>query len=799
MSQTFRSRLYARASADPQDKETLQGRRARKRRTASETRAPRSRTASPSAKLATSREQAKRLLRSVISNQAPKHSNEEPQEPKRRRSSVPDRTLQQRRGSRDVRESIDPREPEQVMRQGLRSSVNGPLPGFRPSLVDNTRSTSDVSRNGSISQPPASVPGIDLGQKPVATGTGVSVSINLAEPVLFLQGFDSHDMSLGNTAMLRGTLHLRVLKSAKIKAVTLKFKGRAVTRWPEGIPPRKLEFEEVDNIMNHTWPFFNAQFPTAEAGTCADHVELFQATQASPQIGGKSPNLSADGFLTTKDTKRLSLQVNQSRSFNKGEAANGPSVASKGYRTFHPGDYVYNFELPLDSRLPETIDVELGQVKYELEAVVERAGAFRTNLVGQKEVHLIRAPSEGSLEQVEPIAISRNWEDQLHYDIVISGKSFPLGAQVPIAFKLTPLAKVQCHRIKVLVTENIEYFCSGKRVHRMEPTRKLQLFEKRSDAAPTSTFPGSTMRVTSGGGIPYDQRMRAANGEAVPTADPSNLLGDLRDEANSIGPTEMEFNVQLPNCAAMREKERAQRLHFDTTYTNIQVHHWIKIVMRLSKPDANDPNKRRHFEISIDSPFHILSCRATQANTSLPAYGATNAQNGQSLAECGCPNAPRRRNSPSSFLPTLNALHTGEPQQTQPQAFSPDLARPQAAHVNSNSPQRPQPPQRPLHLIRTPSFNPPAFEDEEPPPPLITPPPQYDSIASPTSGLADYFARLSDAYDDDEEDDDERTGSRGRVEVPLTPGSSRVNRSMDVARTWAPIGSIGASVQTTIT
>ena len=86
-------------------------------------------------------------------------------------------------------------------------------------------------------------------------------------------------------------------------------------------------------------------------------------------------------------------------------------------------------------------------------------------------------------------------------------------------------------------------------------------------------------------------------------------------------------------------------------------------------------------------------------------------------------------------------------------------------------------------MLRAPSFNPPAFEAEEPPPPLVTPPPQYDSIASPTSGLADYFARLSDAYDDD---DDDR--SSGRVEVPLTPGS-RVNRSMDVGRTWVPIGS----------
>lgn len=92
---------------------------------------------------------------------------------------------------------------------------------------------------------------------------------------------------------------------------------------------------------------------------------------------------------------------------------------------------------------------------------------------------------------------------------------------------------------------------------------------------------------------------------------------------------------------------------------------------------------------------------------------------------------------------------------------------------------------RPMHLLRAPSFNPPAFEAEEPPPPLITPPPQYDSIASPTSGLADYFARLSDAYEEDS--GDERSSSRGRVDVPLTPGA-RVNRSMDVSRTWVPIG-----------
>jgi hypothetical protein len=632
-------------------------------------------------------------------------------------------------------------------------------------------------------------------EKPIASGNGVILGIHLAEPMLFLQGFEQNESSPRNTAMLRGGLHIRVQKAAKIKAITLKFRGVSITRWPEGIPPKKTEFEEKNTIMSHTWPFFNAQFENAEKGTNADHVQLFSSLNGSStkldSIGGMTDSNSSSN-LSAREAKKLALSVNQSRSFGKGDAPSGPSISAKGYRTFLPGDYLYNFELPIDSRLPETIDAELGFVKYELEATLERSGAFRSNLVGVKEVELIRAPAEGSLEQVEPIAISRNWEDQLHYDIVISGKSFPLGSKVPIAFKLTPLAKVQCHRIKVLVTENVEYFCSNKRVHRVEPTRKIQLFEKRSDSPPVSMFPGSEIRVTAGGGIPYDQREAAARGESVIPTDTTNLLGSL-DSETSVGPTEMEINVQLPSCQAMRERERAQKLHFDTTYHNIQVHHWIKIVMRLSKPDVNDPSKRRHFEISIDSPFHILSCRATQANTSLPAYTSPEAaQYSAHLLECGCPDAAPRRNSPASFVPTLNSLNAprtsidaGDSRSMMPVA-TPNLTRPPAAHA-ANHIGRPQDVERPMHLIRAPSFNPPAFEDEDPPPPLITPPPQYDSIASPTSGLADYFARLSDTYDSDSGDEGGRAS--GRVNIPLTPGG-RVNRSMDLGRSWVPVGGV---------
>lgn len=142
----------------------------------------------------------------------------------------------------------------------------------------------------------------------------------------------------------------------------------------------------------------------------------------------------------------------------------------------------------------------------------------------------------------------------------------------------------------------------------------------------------------------------------------------------------------------------------------------------------------------------------------------------------------------------------------------PSLARPPQAHLSTNASAGVQ---RPIHMLRSPSFNPPAFEDEAPPPALETPPPIYDDVFGTPShdGLADYFtrydcslffpARLSpqpiylakqstdsphrreaEEHTDDEETDDEdayRASSRGRVNLPLTPGG-RVNRSMDLDR-----------------
>ena len=221
--------------------------------------------------------------------------------------------------------------------------------------------------------------------------------------------------------------------------------------------------------------------------------------------------------------------------------------------------------------------------------------------------------------------------------------------------------------------------------------------------------------------------------------------------------------------------------------------------MRLSRPDESDSTKRRHFEISIDSPFTILSCRATQANTSLPAYvSATGLPSCTDQHECGCPgSALRRRITPPGHSPIPAALRSGRNDSTSSlesldgrrgrahsssqdwSIASPGLARPTAAHtaLHANDPNS-APAARPMHLLRSPSFNPPAFSEDDPPPPLITPPPNYENEfgRDANSTLADYFARLADEIGDEDDMPDP-----GRVNVPLTPGG-RVSRSIDLHR-----------------
>ncbi|ANB15675.1 Aly2p [Sugiyamaella lignohabitans] len=552
---------------------------------------------------------------------------------------------------------------------------------------------------------------INAPENQITSSGGVSLSIVLAEPVIFLQGFNETEYVEETPAMLRGSLIVTTSKPTKIKAITLTFKGHARTEWPEGIPPKRAETYESQDVHCHVWSFFNASYAMAEYSSGAHLVRYAKdfgssavssfSRDASPSgmrprsssnnslsrpegLRGRTSTDSFEGAASTLSAatgiKGLAnrfrraaspapsmpssqtfsgLALGPHRSFSKTEAQDH-DIHAKGYRIFEPGEYIYNFELALPQSLPETIRANFGSVIYDLEAIIERPGTFKSNISGTKEVTVVRAMSDNNLEATEPIAISRDWEDQLHYDIVIAGKCFPMGTEIPIAFKFTPLAKMKLHRIRVYITENAEYYCKNKKVHRIEPTKKFLIKE----FLPDDGISGS-------------------------------LLGDFHGvELESV--SEMEYEVKIP----MSFSNVKEHLHPNTAYENIEIHHWIKLVLRLSKIDPDATDKRKFYEISIDSPISLLDNHCTNANILLPQY------------------IPRR----SSLVSTSSSSTLPTPMPSTSQRA----------------------PQRPIHFLRKPSVAPPPFDAEVSPPSIEDrpdAPPSYEAVIQEEEAEAEDMTR----------------------------------------------------------
>lgn len=355
-----------------------------------------------------------------------------------------------------------------------------------------------------------------------------------------------------------------------------------------GTPPNKNE--DKKDLITHSVICFNYRDTGLENDYGADYFQHDKPSPPSPNckdtvianahgFSSESGVVSSLATDAASEAKRPSRQDTRDylQSFSRDELpSNSEALLQHKYRTFPASDYVYSFEFLINNSLPETIKTRMGFVRYELVAIVEQSGIFRPNCLGTMEIPLVRTPAEGSLERVEPIMVSQNWEDQLLYDIVIAGKSFPLGSQIPIALKLTPLAKVVCHRIEVYVTENIHYRTADKNAHRFQPVKKLLLFQKRAGLSST-LYPGSSSRITAGGGSNWDQGATATQREGIVDHVSPNLLGNISSESSFAGSTEMEFNVQLPRCYEMKNRDETERIHFDTTYENIQITHRIMV------------------------------------------------------------------------------------------------------------------------------------------------------------------------------------------------------------------------------
>lgn len=119
--------------------------------------------------------------------------------------------------------------------------------------------------------------------------------------------------------------------------------------------------------------------------------------------------------------------VHHWKEFRKGESDRS-RVNSKrevGLTALGTYNYPISFQVPVDA--PPTIHAEFGSVIYKLKATVVRVGALTPNLVEEIEVTMIATPQEDDLEESENVIVERQWEEQMRYQIALSGKAFPIG------------------------------------------------------------------------------------------------------------------------------------------------------------------------------------------------------------------------------------------------------------------------------------------------------------------------------------------------------------------------------------
>ncbi|KAF4598682.1 hypothetical protein EYR38_007090 [Pleurotus pulmonarius] len=315
------------------------------------------------------------------------------------------------------------------------------------------------------------------------------------------------------------------------------------------------------------------------------------------------------------------------------------------WKEFKKGTYTYPISFQIPGHSPPTLQCNFGSVVWQLKATVHRPGAFKSKLVTSREVNVICSPGSDDTEDTENIIVERQWEDQLQYFISISGRSFYIGGTVPVQFTLMPLAKVRIYRIGVYIEERVDYYTNMKRIARTDPINRTLLLSLKHEGK--------------GGGhiLPLDSDdVEAYHKSPLSTVltrneDPSEMASNFMGP----GPWTFHHDLQLPTSCNI--------LHFTNKNRrgNIVITHMLKCVIRIERGDDKhlDPKtgKRKLFDIVIQTPVQILSCRCNPDWISLPPYSESSEDWIHDQQQCPC---VARKNSANNLLSRINTRRSSD-------------------------------------------------------------------------------------------------------------------------------------------
>ncbi|OAQ65616.1 arrestin domain-containing protein [Purpureocillium lilacinum] len=248
--------------------------------------------------------------------------------------------------------------------------------------------------------------------------SSVSCAIFLAEPHTFISGSNCGSEPVQRedqtgTTILRGKLQIHARKRVKIKAIQLELIGRARTEWPDGIPPLKHRHFEEERLKTQVLIVFNAlsqKWQTDYGEQCTYELKTSSARSnvtnlaALPSPGIQTASVTSPGSgVTANEVQHLCLHSVQLGNLSQAHNDVVTTTRTKDSKIFHPGTYHYSFELPIDYHEIESSRLPNSSVRWELHAIIDRAGVFKPNVHCKKDVSIVRLPSCMSLEMTEPI------------------------------------------------------------------------------------------------------------------------------------------------------------------------------------------------------------------------------------------------------------------------------------------------------------------------------------------------------------------------------------------------------------
>lgn len=411
---------------------------------------------------------------------------------------------------------------------------------------------------------------------PMAQTTTIRVYVKLAEPTLFVQGFESWSVKERLPTLLRGCLIVRFLRTAKVRSINLSLRGYSKTFWPQGsASDSPLEPVDKNEIINHTWPMFQNDDSTLLAhGNSSVFYKPFHHVDDNVDPHTKEP-LHDHGWKKQSPTS-----------------------------SFEPGDYYYPFEHPIYHFYPESFESVHGCVNYFLHVSISRFGAFKTDINGRYPLTLVRTPSEQSVEETEPICVKKSWKNLLQYEVNVESKEIILDSFLSLHMHFIPTDKISLVRVRVYLSETLEYRCTiaKKKYKRADSTMRILLSELKG---------------------PVDSKL-LERGEPVKTKDLGNIL--LNNETGYLEDKYINFRIYIPSEVTRSnidiEKKNpnqglSYKLHPDTNFKSIRALHWLNISMRLI---ATVNGKKKQYEVTLDTPVHVLHGLCSHANTLLPSY-----------------------------------------------------------------------------------------------------------------------------------------------------------------------------------